>query len=387
MNKVTDIVISQNSFVSLHVQLYNQLRHLIVSGRWSNATRIPSESQFSEHLGLSRTTVRLALQQAEVEGLIERAAGRGAFVAYAPQDSVADRLIAFVTYGFDSESHLLMLTGAENEAKSHGYQVILNYVQSYEEEIEVLNRLKGESICGVLLWPNAAASSGDPQAAAGYQEIRLPIVVMDRQISGIDCDCVTSENYAGAKALMTHLIDMGHERIIFLTHQENHLLPVKQRYEAYVDAMREAQLEPAEPWRVGAPGDEIHATDALRASVDSKSPELLQIKNYLQNANPRPTAIFAINDYIAVLAMRSMRLLDLRIPDDISLAGFDDINIAAHLEVPLTSVAQDPFMIGKRATAHLVERLEGYSGETICEYIPTQLRVRSSTSVPIRTST
>ena len=181
-------------------------------------------------------------------------------------------LIAFVTYGFDSESHLLMLTGAENEAKSHGYQVILNYVQSYEEEIEVLNRLKGESICGVLLWPNAAASSGDPQAAAGYQEIRLPIVVMDRQISGIDCDCVTSENYAGAKALMTHLIDMGHERIIFLTHQENHLLPVKQRYEAYVDAMREAQLEPAEPWRVGAPGDEIHATDALRASVDSEKP-------------------------------------------------------------------------------------------------------------------
>ncbi len=102
------------------------------------------------------------------------------------------------------------------------------------------------------------------------------------------------------------------------------------------------------------------------------------------STDPRPTAIFAINDYIAVLAMRSMRLLDLRIPDDISLAGFDDVNIAAHLEVPLTTVAQDPFMIGKRAAAHLINRLEGYSGETTCEYIPTQLRIRSSTAAPIR---
>ena len=281
-------------------------------------------------------------------------------------------------------SHLLMLTGAENEVKAHGYQIILNYVQSYEEEIEVLNRLKGESICGVLLWPNAAASSADPQAAAGYQEIRLPIVVMDRQIRGIDCDCVTSENYAGAMELVTHLIKLGHERIVFLTHQENHLLPVKERYEAYIDAMKEANLVPAEPWRIGAPGEEIHATDALRASVDSRVLELQQIKNYLLTTDPRPTAIFAINDYIAVLAMRSMRLLGLSIPDDISLAGFDDVNIAAHLEVPLTTVAQDSFMIGKRAAAHLIGRLEGYSGETTCEYIPTQLRIRSSTAAPIR---
>lgn len=383
MNKITDIAISQNSFVSLHVQLYNQLRHLIVTGRWAHASRIPSESQFAENLNVSRTTVRLALQQAEVEGLIERAAGRGTFVAYSPKHDAADRLIAFVTYGFDSESHLLMLTGAESEVKAHGYQIILNYVQSYDEEIEILNRLKGESSCGVLLWPNSAASSADQQAAQGYQEIRLPIVVMDRQISSIDCDCVTSDNYAGAKALMTHLIDLGHRDIAFLSHQEFHLLPIKERYRAYCDALQEANLAPADPWRIGLPGLEIHATDALRASVDSKSLELQQIKNYLLTTDPRPTAIFAVNDYIAVLAMRSMRLLNLRIPDDISLAGFDDVNIAAHLEVPLTTVAQDSFMIGRRAARHLINRLEGYAGATTCELVPTQLRIRSSTASPI----
>ncbi len=280
-----------------------------------------------------------------------------------------------------------MLTGAENEAKAHGYQIVLNYVQSYEEEIEVLNRLKGEiDLRRAAVAAMRQLRGSDLQAAAGYQAIQLPIVVMDRQINGIDCDCVTSENYEGATQLVTHLIEMGHERIVFLTHHENHLLPVKERYEAYADAMLAAIWNRLNLGASACPAKKSTRTDALRASVDSKSPELVQIKNYLLNTDPRPTAIFAINDYVAILAMRSMRLLDLRIPDDISLAGFDDVNIAAHLEVPLTTVAQDPFMIGKRAAAHLIDRLEGYSGAATCEYIPTQLRIRSSTAKPICTS-
>ena len=76
MNKVTDISLAEDSFISLHVQLHNQLRQLIHSGRWPNASRIPSENEFTSHLNISRSTVRLALQQAELEGLIERIAGR-----------------------------------------------------------------------------------------------------------------------------------------------------------------------------------------------------------------------------------------------------------------------------------------------------------------------
>src|SRR5687768_15595665 len=129
MNKVTDVAISVNSVISLHVQLHNQLRQLILSGRWPYASRIPSESQFAEHLTISRSTIRLALQQAEIEGLIERIAGRGTFVAYQPSKERANRLIAFVTCGFDGVSDLLMLSGAENEVKAHGYQIIFSNVQ------------------------------------------------------------------------------------------------------------------------------------------------------------------------------------------------------------------------------------------------------------------
>jgi len=217
-----------------------------------------------------------------------------------------------------------------------------------------------------------------------YQQLQVPIVLIDRHILGFECDYVTSDNYGGAQALMQHLVEMGHQRIVFLSHPEIQLPPVMERYRAYRDVLHEAGLIVYDPWLIGEPGKEISASYAFRSSVDQKSPELQQIKNSMLQADPRPTAIFALNDYVAVLAMRAMKLLNLRVPDMVSIAGFDDTDIALHLEVPLTTVAQDPLVIGKRAAHLLINRLEGYAGPTNCEFIPTQLRVRSSTSVIVR---
>lgn len=384
MNKVSDIVIAHNSVISFHVQLHNQLRQLILSGHWAHGTRIPSESQLAEHLKLSRSTVRLALQQAEIEGLIERVVGRGTFVAYLPTQEHVSRLIAFIACGFDAENHLLILNGAENELKARGYQIVFNNTQSHQEELDILNRLKDEDFAGVLLWPNVDASQPNHSDLMTYHQFPLPIVLMDRTIHGLDYDCVTSDNYGGAQALMRHLVELGHQRIVFLSHHETDLITVAERHRAYRDVLLESGLTPADPWLIGQPGIEISATFAFRSSVDVKSLVLHQIKEYMLNARPRPTAIFALNDYLAVLAIRAMRLLDLRVPDAISVTGFDDIDLAVHLEVPLTTVAQDSFTIGKRAAQLLIDRIEGYSGPATFELVPTQLRLRSSTSVPVR---
>jgi DNA-binding LacI/PurR family transcriptional regulator len=384
MNKVTDIIITPNSVISLHVQLHNQLRQLILSGHWPNATRIPSESQFAEHLKLSRTTVRLALQRAEIEGLIERIAGRGTFVAYASTNARGSHLIAFLTSGFDAENQLVILTGIESEVKARGYQIIFSTARNPQEEISILKKLKKENAAGALLWPNANSPQGQEHNAIAYRQLHLPIVLIDRKIYGFDCDCVTSDNFGGAEALMEHLVELGHQHVAFLTHHEMALLSVMERHRAYCEVLEGAGLPPIPPWLIGQPGKEIGAGYSLHASVDMKSPELLLIKEYMLNAEPRPTAIFALNDYLAVLAMRAMKLLNLKVPDSVSIAGFDDIDLAMHLEVPLTTVAQDSFTIGKRAAQLLIDRIEGYSGPAVCEYIPTQLRVRSSTSVPAR---
>ncbi len=381
MNKVSDIQLSHNSFVSLHMQLHDQMRRLILSGRWQSGSRIPSENELTTHLKVSRSTVRLALQKAEIEGLIERSAGRGTFVAYLPQQGYGNRLIAFMTYGFETD-HLYMLKGAESEVKADGYQMVLSNVQSHNEELDILELLKPEYMAGVLLWSNALASRPLQENAVKYRRVAVPMVLLDRQVFGLDCDCVTSDNYNGSAQLMQHLLELGHEKIVYLTHHEMQILTVKERYRAYCDAMIEAGLTPAEPWRISVPGNEIGAGETFRALMDANSFELEQLKQYI--LNERPTAICALNDYLAILAVRAVKLLGLQVPDDISITGFDDIDLAAHLEVPLTTVGQDMFTIGKRAARRLLDRLSGYTSAAECELIPTELRIRSSTSVAVR---
>jgi GntR family transcriptional regulator of arabinose operon len=380
MNRVSDILLYHDSFVSLHVQLHNQLRELILSGRWSGGSRIPSENQLTSHLNISRSTIRLALQRAELEGLVERLPGKGTFVAQVSQKENHKRLIAFVTRGFDSETHLLLLNGAEEAVKANGHRIIFNNVQSRQEEIDLLNRFGDEDVAGVLLWPNANTPQMEQENVMSYQQVHIPIVLMDRQIYGLDYDCVTSDNYGGAQALMRHLVELGHRHIIFLSHHETELLTVMERYRAYRDVLLEAGLTPAAPWLIGQPGNEIGVSYSLRSSFNVKSPEFQQITDYMLTAQPRPTAIFALNDNLAVIATRAMKQLNLAVPDAVSIAGFDDTEFAAHLEVPLTTVAQDSFTIGKRAAQLLIERLDGYTGPTVCEIILTQLRIRSSTA-------
>ena len=381
-NQIGDLSILRNSPDSLHVQLYTCLRKLVVSGRWPHESRIPSEIEIAQYLHISRSTVRLALHKAEMEGLIKRIAGRGTFVAYLPLRERESHLIAFLTSAFDAESHpiIMMLKGVENEAKARGYQVTFNNVQDHRDEIAFLQRIRQDEVAGVVLWPDAAASHPLLGNSFAYQGIQLPLVLLDRQVYGLECDCVTSDNYSGARALISHLVGLGHRQIVFLSHHETDLLTVKERYRAYRDVMSEAGLTPFEPWLIGQPGNEMGAKYTLRSTVDVNSPELQEIKAYMLGAPERPTAIFALHDYLAILAVRALRLLNIRVPDQVSVAGFDDTDPAVHLEVLLTTVAQDPFTIGKQAARRLIDRIEGYVGPTECQLIPTQLRVRGSTA-------
>ena len=383
MNKVTDISVSQDSFVSLHVQLHNQLRHLILSGRWPNGSRIPSETTLATSLNISRSTVRQALQHAEIEGLIERFSGRGSFVAHSAKAGHQRRLIAFVTHRFDSDTLLLILKGAEAEARMRGYQIILNTVQNQQEEIAVLRRLKSENVVGILIWADAAASKPHAQNPLNYGAADLPMVAIDRQIYGIDCDFVTSDHYTGTEALMQHLVELGHRHIAFLSHQQGHLFSVRERYRAYSDVLERHGLTPATPWVVGDTDSEVGATDALRSSVGVKSAILDQIHHFMLAASPCPTAVVSLHDYLAIMAMQAMKKTNSLVPDIVSITGFDDIDLASYLEVPLTTVAQDHFSLGKQAARLLFDRLEGFVGPSVREVISTELRIRHSTAAAV----
>src|SRR5215207_1373195 len=114
MKKPVHIEISHESVIPLHEQLLNQLRQLILSKRWQPGYRIPSETELQEQLKISRSTVRQALRNAEIEGLIERVPGRGTFVAHIQTRTPAKRPIAFVVFDFERAGQRNLLNGAES---------------------------------------------------------------------------------------------------------------------------------------------------------------------------------------------------------------------------------------------------------------------------------
>lgn len=385
-SKLSEIRLEHNSYISLHVQLHNQLRQLIVSGRWRQQERIPSESQLAQHLNISRTTVRIALQSAEVEGLIKRVAGRGTFVSHNPTSTASTRFIGYVARSFHNEIHQVLLGSAETELRSGGCRVIFSNANDTDEEVEVLEELLNDDISGLLLWPNANPTDAHKAVLQKYHDLNIPIVFIDRFVDGIEADYVASDNYGGMYALVNHLIELGHERIVHLRHNISNLFPVDERLRGFEAAMKDHGLALCDLWKINSPDhDEFFETD-IHQLLENNSQELMvQVIALMENASPRPTAIVCANDAMAIITLRAMREMGIEVPAEVSVAGFDDIKLVSYMDVPLTTVTQDAHTIGQLAARTLLDRLDGGSTPTDYHSVPTRLQIRMSTSTPIET--
>ena len=377
-----EITVAHNSSIPLHTQLLNQLRHLILSGEWSPGRRLSSETELQRQLKISRSTIRQALHKAEAERLIERVPGRGTFVASLSTTNDTSHLIGYIALDLlSSDFQYQLLCGAENAAKEKGYRILFsNSNQDVDEESRLLDQLLADKVGGILIWPDL---HNDPTRRL-FQLARqdsIPIVLMDRTLPSLNCDCVASDNYAGGYDAVKHLADLGHQRIAFLSRPILQLSTIAERFRGYQKALQDAGLTPLQPWLVGTVDQELSTRPALRAYSSGVGPEIEQIARYLESPE-RPTAIFATNDLMALQALKAASQVGLRVPDDLAVVGFDDTDILAHLEVPLTTVAQDIFDLGRQAAELLIERIEGYNGPPRQKLLPTQLRVRASTIIP-----
>ena len=381
--KLDKIRLDHNSYISLHVQLHNQLRRLIVSGRWHYGERIPTETRLSRHLDISRTTVRIALQRLELEGLIERTAGRGTFVSFQSRDS-SSRSIGYVTNSFHNEIHSNILSSAGTELRSAGCQVIFSNATNRAEEATILQQLLDDKVAGLIMWAGAYPAEETQAVLREYRERRIPIVVVDRVIEGIDADYVASDNFGGSYALVSHLIDMGHQHIVHLMPNISSLRPVDERHRGYRTAVEDRGLQAYDPWMIDPPNrNEFHETD-IYSLVGVQSEQIVEQVMRLMNAvEPKPTAIVCINDILAIITISALQQIGFNVPDDVSVVGFDDISMASFISVPLTTVTQNAYEMGKVASQMLLERLGGANMAPRCYTVPTQLRVRSSSAAPL----
>lgn len=249
--------------------------------------------------------------------------------------------------------------GIEDEAFKLGYSVILcNSERDPRKEqlyIEVLTKKQVDGIIFV-----ATGEREDALHLLLRQEI--PAVVVDRDFPGIEIDAVLTDNRQGGYLATRHLIELGHRRIACVC-GPSHITPSAERLTGFRDALLEAGLGFDESLILR--GDYHPDSGRVAASV-------------LLNRPDPPSALFLCNDLMAIGAMRAAMQAGWRIPEDLSIVGFDDIEFASYTNPPLTTIAQPKAEVGYRAAHLLVDRLADKNRPFQRIILPTRLIFRES---------
>lgn len=274
------------------------------------------------------------------------------------------RTIGLILTDITNPFFTTLARGVEDAASEHGFSVIFcNTDESSEKEGSYVNILTQKQVDGLLLVPTA----GSAESIELFENRGLPFVLLDRRVPGAEVDVVRSDSEQGAYELVNYLLSIGHQRIAALGGSLE-ITSSTDRIEGYHRAMEEANLK--------------HETFRTYFSSYSIEGGYQACKKALSVA-PRPTALFAANNFVAVGALRALHEVGLRVPADMSLVAFDDLPAMVGLEPFLTIIEQSAYEMGRRGTQLLLERLDGGGSHESQEILlPTQLIIRRSTAPP-----
>jgi len=248
--------------------------------------------------------------------------------------------------------------GIEEAAARHGLATFV--MNSYDRPDEQRARVElalSRHVDGLILGDaHRDATFVDEMAAR-----KVPFVLVNRHAG--DHPSVTCDDYRGGRLVAEHFLELGHERVGVIA-GEPFASTGLDRTSGFVDRYREAGID----------------VPAVNSAFDTRGGH--EAAEYLLRQDPRPTAIFAVNDFAAVGALGAVRDAGLQPGRDVEIAGFNDTPLAAELPLPLTSVRSPVHEMGTRALELLVSILGG--GSPVSERLDPELVVRASTLPPAR---
>jgi LacI family transcriptional regulator len=256
----------------------------------------------------------------------------------------------------------------EEAVFAYGWSVLLcNSCYDGLREAAYAEVMISKQVDGVLYVPGTTEAS----AAARLVQRRIPVVTIDREVPDLAIDCVVADNCGGSAAATRHLLELGHRRIGLIIRYAS--LANSERRRGYELALLEAGVD---------------RTPGLIASGGFGYREALEAMKQLLELRPAPTAVLAFPDITAIGAMAAIHSSGFRIPEDISIMGFDDIPVSAYVHPPLSTVAMPISEMGRRAAQKLLDRINSGDSNWQAEKIilPTQLIIRGSTGPAKATS-
>jgi LacI family transcriptional regulator len=257
-----------------------------------------------------------------------------------------------------------VIRGIDQTAQREGYHLLVSSSHNDRLAVEAALRSMRGRVDGLIVM----SPEMDSQAAVRNLPPGFPLVLLNCPGAPTEFDILNIDNLEGARAMTGHFLALGHRRVAIIKGPERNF-DAAERLRGYRAALGEAGLRPS-------PELEI-------AGDFSEASGFLAIGELIRRCPPGPTAVFAANDSMAIGALCALREAGLRVPDDIALAGFDDVPMSRYLDPPLSSVHVDISQLGERATGRLLRALEDQGRHhSQMEILPTRLVIRRSSEAP-----
>ncbi|WP_409273757.1 LacI family DNA-binding transcriptional regulator [Neobacillus sp. SCS-31] len=273
------------------------------------------------------------------------------------------KTIGLLVSGLNRESEkdqiiLSILSGVNDSVSEKEYDLILFNTNTSKQREKTYSQLCRERrVDGVII---QGIKTDDPYLKE-VVESDIPCVLIDIPVHSENVGYVTTDNVTGARKAVEHLIGLGHEKIAMINGHGQAFVSRK-RLEGYMDALKEHGLPVNPDWVCNGRFEEETAFEEARR---------LLIKH------PEITAIFCASDIMALGALKAAKSIGLRVPEDLSVIGYDDIILASYSNPQLTTVSQNFFQLGYQAAHLLVNMLEGKSEPQIVT-MSTKLVIRES---------
>ncbi|HBG26016.1 MAG: hypothetical protein A2Y10_03900 [Planctomycetes bacterium GWF2_41_51] len=338
-------------------KVYSEIVRMLHREGCRNGDRIPPEREFVERFGVSRPTVSKALTRLVAEGVLYKESGKkGTFLSSnngegsahqrdadkSSSGHISNKVLKYVVpgnWGKFPVSHGVM-EGMYSVGSKLGLSTQLEFVSEESDWINKIVKSSGYSCMGLVIWGYDFDLSDKVYEA--LDDSGITYVFVDSMPEGREVNFVGTDNVKGAAKTVDYLVSLGHKKITYIT-EDARKGSIRDRLTGFLSGLIHHDIE-------------IGPRSVVKIDEDNESSFNEQVRSLFDaDATHRPTAVFASHDRFLIKLCSYLNGIGIKYPKDVSLVGYDDIDISSHMPVPLTTIHQDFYKMGQIATEIIVD--------------------------------
>jgi GntR family transcriptional regulator of arabinose operon len=349
-----------------YMKIAEYFKKLIKSGEIKYGEKILSESEIIEKFKVSRHTVRQALMDLDNGKYIHKEQGKGTFCTFIEKDN-GKKTIAVLTTYISNYIFPPIISGIEEVLSASGYTLTLfNTNNEKQKERECLQKIIDNEVLGLIVEPTTSAlENTNLELYKKLEERKIPYIMINTKYDELNPAYVIMDDVEGGSSITNYLLQLGHREIAGIFKTDD--IQGVNRKLGYMKALNQ--------YGIDVNNNYVGQYETCEANFFP-----YEFTSNLLRKDKRPSAIVCYNDQIAIQVLQAIRDKGYRVPEDISIVGYDDSDMATATEVKLTTIRHPKKEMGERAARFLMNMIENKEEKLNYLYKP-ELIVRNSAAI------